>query len=86
MKAEPGKVAGEYYLRLVAIPDREVIMYLDEHGKPQARMLISGHLCNLARIYVFAVDRWVGLPKVEYVDLTGFDVKTGQQITERVKQ
>ncbi len=40
--------------------------------------------CVLERIFVSSTDRWVGPPKVDYVEICGFSVADGTAISEKV--
>ena len=62
---------GTYALKLVALAERSVTMFLDAAGKLHATILINGKQVDLVRIFVHAVDRTLRLPKVEYIDLVG---------------
>jgi hypothetical protein len=75
---------GSYRVKLVAFPDRPVyVSYNATAHKPIAQMDIQGKRCSLSRIYVSAKDRMFGLPKVEYVDLSGVDA-SGASVSERI--
>jgi len=77
--------AGYFSIQLVAFPERPVIVWLDQSTKQlKAQMKINNIQCDLSRIFVSAVDSWIGLPKVQYVDVTGTDPSTQQQQTERI--
>lgn len=75
--------AGTYNLKLVALPERAVTMYVDAEGKLHGTIAVNGKQVDLVRIYVHAVDRTLRLPKVEYIDLVGQD-ETGAYVHERI--
>jgi len=85
VSAEPiqGAAAGRYNLKLVALPERPVTMYLDAEGKLHGTIAVNGAQVDLVRIYVHAVDRMLRTPKVEYVDLVGQDAE-GKYVHERI--
>ena len=75
--------AGTYNLKLVALPERPVTMFMDAEGKLHGTIAVNGKQVDLVRIYVHAVDRTLRLPKVEYIDLVGQD-ETGAYVHERI--
>jgi hypothetical protein len=75
--------AGKYNLKLVALAERPVTMYIDAQGKLHATIAVNGAQVDLVRIYVHAVDRTLRLPKVEYIDLVGQDAQ-GKYVHERI--
>jgi len=81
---EPVQGKSDHYnLKLVALPERPVEMCLDSNGNPQARISINGKSANLVRIYVYAVERMLRTPKVEYIDVIGQD-ENGEYVHERI--
>lgn len=85
VSTKPAAKAGEYEVHLVALPDRACVELLDDKGLPQIRITLNGKQCYLVRVYVHSVERWLNpMPKVEYVDISGYDIATGQLVTERV--
>ena len=75
------KSDSEYAIKLVAYKDR--IVHLKKvNGKWSAIMEIDGQPCKLSNIYVYA-DESVMMPAVQYVDLFGKTVSTGEAIYER---
>lgn len=85
LAAEPaGGRPGAYEVHLVALPSRTLELYLKDDGKAAARMVISGRACNMFKIYVDSTDRWVGPPKVNWVELHGVDLETGEHLVERM--
>ncbi len=71
-------------LTLVALPEKEVVLVLGPDGQVYARAVINGRVCKMQRVFVHAIDRWVGTPKVEFVELWGVDVATGEEVVERM--
>jgi hypothetical protein len=76
---------GEYSVKLVAFPKRLGTLKLAADGTtPVMYMEINGQQCVLKKIFVQAVDRMIGLPKVEYIELFGVDAD-GNAAQERLK-
>ncbi|MDR1417842.1 MAG: DUF4833 domain-containing protein [Endomicrobium sp.] len=73
--------SGDYELVLKAVSDRQMqIVSVD--GKYKAKIKINNKDAYLSTVYVFANDSFI--PKVEYIILTGIDVKTSNKITEKI--
>jgi hypothetical protein len=53
-----------------------------EDGAVRAEAPISGRRAYLAKVYIHAADGI--LPRVEYVELFGTHVKTGEPLRERI--
>ena len=66
-----------YELSLVSLPSMKLQIVTDSDGKPHAVAMINGHKCYLRRIYVMAKESWYGLPKVQYVEITGIQIDNG---------
>ena len=71
-----------YRMRLMAYPEREIKVYQDE-TRVVAEMRIGGNPALLERIYIASTEGR-SLPKVEYVELFGRDLTTGEQRYERL--
>jgi len=80
------KKPGTYKVNCVAISDKDLTLVgPDDKGEFHVRLAIKGKMCNLVRVFVHSVDRLFGLmPKVEWVEFVGFDIESGELITERV--
>ena len=74
---------GHYKIQLVALPSREIHLYLNSAGVAEAHITIAGKECLLRRIFVHAVDRTLRLPKVEFIELFGVDAKSGEAVYEK---
>lgn len=81
--AKPAEAAGEYRIHMVALPSRDLTLYLKD-GKPRARIVINGKDCDLFKIHIESQDRWVGPPKVLYAEIHGDDCETGEPRVERL--
>jgi hypothetical protein len=74
---------NKFRVFFVALKDREVIVEKTE-GSFRAITAINGELSVLERVYVESRERWIGLPRVVYVDLFGRTKETGLDINERI--
>lgn len=74
---------GYYDLSLKAVDDRNIKVMMVE-GEPKAEISISERPAYLSKVYVNAIERWTGIPKVTYYTLTGTDTETGEDISERI--
>jgi hypothetical protein len=74
---------NKFRLFLVALKDREVIVEKTE-GSFRAVTTINGKLSVLERVFVECRERWIGLPRVVYVDLFGRTEEAGLPVNERM--
>lgn len=72
-----------FEVRLSALPSRPTTLRL-VGGKPQLEMNLNGRVCQLIKLYVKSTEMWGILPTVNYVDLYGIDLATGEQIMEKI--
>jgi Domain of unknown function (DUF4833) len=78
-----GRDPNSYHLRLAAQQQRDI--YVDKKGNSvRAATLIAGRCGYLTKIYV-KMHRPFGLPKIEFIELMGSDIATGESICERVR-
>lgn len=79
------KKLGENKFRVffVALKEREVIVEKSE-GSFRAITDINGKPSILERVYVESRERWIGLPKVVYIDFFGRNKETGSPVSERM--
>jgi hypothetical protein len=78
-----GRDANSYYLRLAAQQQRDI--YVTRKGNSvRVTTLIAGRCGYLTKIYV-KIHKLFGLPKIEFIELIGSDIATGEPICERVK-
>jgi len=69
----------------VAIKDKQLVLYQDDHGRCHIRTTINGKEANLVRVYVHSVERmFLPMPKIEYVEFFGFTVDTHEFVVEKV--
>jgi hypothetical protein len=79
----PGRDANSYHLRLVAQPQRDI--YVSRQGNSvRAATMIAGRCTYLTKIYV-KVHKLLALPKIEFIELVGNDIVTGEPLHERVR-
>jgi len=75
------RASEEYSIKLVAYKDRKVNLK-KKSGQWIATMKINGKECQLSNIYVYADESGLA-PDVQYVDLYGQDLNTGNKEHER---
>ncbi|MDR0724070.1 MAG: DUF4833 domain-containing protein [Endomicrobium sp.] len=73
--------AGYYELALKAVADRQM-QIVNVDSKYKAKIKINKKDAYLSTVYVFANNSFI--PKVEYIILTGVDVKTANKVTEKI--
>ena len=71
-----------YTLTMAAVPDRKMTVR-KAGGAARAELVIDGHQAAVERIFVEATSGMFG-PKVKYVELSGKDLETGQERTEKI--
>jgi Domain of unknown function (DUF4833) len=75
--------ANSYHLRLVAQQQRDI--YVRRNGNSvRAETLIAGRCAYLTKIYV-KVHKVLALPRIEFIELFGSDIATGEPVCERVR-
>jgi len=75
---------GAFTVTLVALSSRPGTLLVTDDGEAHVIIKIKDQPTYLKRIYVHSVERMIGLPKVEYIDIAGVDPKTGEERTERI--
>jgi hypothetical protein len=80
IKRDPTKT--QYCLSLVAYPTR-IIEILTQDAKAVARTIINEKRAYLEKIHIDSDDDHL-FPKVNYLELVGRDVETGQELHEQV--
>jgi hypothetical protein len=73
--------AGSFALTLVALPTKRVKLDASSHC---ATTTIGGRDCQLLRVFAHTVSRWMAPPRVEWIDICGRDMRTGEWVTERI--
>jgi len=74
---------NRYRMALVALKERKIVVEKSPAGY-RAIALISGEESILEKAYVKSEERFLGLPKVIYVDLFGRNLRTDVPVTERI--
>lgn len=70
------------FVQLVSHPQKK-LRVCRVNGSYRAETVINGRLAFLERIYVKSVNGWM-LPRVEYLELYGNDIRTGGSLYEKV--
>ena len=81
------KAKGDYTLTMVSYKERT--LFLQKHTvnnktRYMVFMVINGKIAKLQSIFVNAVDNFVGYPVVSSVELFGIDVKTSNNVYEKI--
>ncbi len=79
---QPDSRPGAYRLTLVSYPKRQIRVYQDADGL-KAEIVIANRPAILQKVYIDAVDR-LGLPTVRYIELFGRDLRTRQELSEKI--
>ena len=81
---ERGSNDGEWTITFIALPKRPVTLKLDGDGRPRCYGNANGKASILTEMFVQTKENWVGLPTVNYVNLVGLDLDTGEKVEEKV--
>jgi hypothetical protein len=73
---------GSFNLVLNSVKNKNMKVFI-ENGFAKAQTDIDGKEAYLSKVYVFAKDGAL-IPKVIYYSLTGTDVQTGSEVTEKI--
>ena len=74
---------NRFAISLAALKDRKIVVEMIG-GRYKALVPIDGEPSILQRVYVQAEEMWVGLPRVDYVDLFGLTAQAKTPVRERV--
>ncbi|MDD5686910.1 MAG: DUF4833 domain-containing protein [Elusimicrobia bacterium] len=74
---------NQFGILLVALKDRKIIVKKIK-GSYKAVLSIGGKYSILKKVYINSEERSIGMPKVLYIDLFGWDIKKNLPITERI--
>jgi hypothetical protein len=74
---------NKFRILLVVLKDREIIVERI-NGSYKAAVFIGGKYSLLKKVYVKSEEGLMGVPKVFYVDLFGWDIQTNLPIRERI--
>jgi len=84
ISSKPGDVPGHFTVKICSIKQRSMDVWQEEDGKVHAATTIAGTpCCDIKCIYI-AMHFSYMVPKVDYVDLIGEQVETGDQVHERI--
>ena len=73
----------QYLIALSSLKDRECTLFVDGHGRIQARTTIDGKPNQiLRRVFVQSTSSW-GMPVVDYIEIFGFDPETEAEVYEK---
>jgi len=67
----PGKGPGHFTVSLSALPERKISVHQDEAGVLHATTSIDGMERELLHIYVENTTNFMGVPKVQFIDIKG---------------
>jgi len=79
---EPNASADGYTMTMVVIPERKIIVK-KAGDVVHAELIIDGHPAVLEKIYIQSSAGLLG-PKVEYIEIYGKDLETGEERVERI--
>jgi hypothetical protein len=74
---------NSYHLRLVAQRRRDIAV-VRQGGEVRAETFIDGRHAHLQKLYV-STHKILAVPTVQYIELFGVDVATGERVSERVQ-
>jgi hypothetical protein len=74
---------NKFRILLVALKEREIIVERID-GFYKAAVFIGGKYSILEKVYVRSKEGLIGVPKVLYIDLFGWDIRTDLPIKERI--
>jgi len=83
IKSQKKLEKNNFRIILVALKDREIIVKKIK-GSYKAVISIEGKDSILEKVYIKSKERSFRKPKVLYIDLFGFDVKTNRPTKERI--
>jgi hypothetical protein len=75
---------NEYKLNLVALSTLNATAVMVD-GRPRVLTTIDGKAAYLTFVYVDSTDNWIGLPTVNYVEISGELVDGGGAVSQRIK-
>jgi len=74
---------NKFRILLVVLKDREIIVERID-GSYKAAAFIGGKYSILEKVFVKSKEGLIGVPKVLYIDLFGWDIQTNLPIKERI--
>jgi len=79
---KPNPSVNGYKMALVAAPEKQIIVK-KEKDAVHAEVVINGRPAGLEKLHVHASDGLTG-PKVHYIEVYGKDLKTGEELHEKM--
>ena len=79
---KPDPSGKGYQMIVVSSPKRPITVKM-EGSTARAELVIAGHLAILEKMYINSTDGLTG-PKVQYIELRGKDIKTGEKRVEKI--
>jgi hypothetical protein len=76
---------NKFRILLVVLKDREIIVERID-GSYKAAVFIEGKYSILKKVYVKSKEGLIGVPKVLYIELFGWDIQANLPINERIHQ
>ncbi len=75
--------SGKFYrMRLVSYKQREIKIF-KQGGRIKAEVIIDGRPSYFEKVYISSKEGWL-LPKVDYIELYGQDIITGERRYEKI--
>ena len=71
-------------LKLVSVKDREMEKVIEKCGTPRLKTIINKKECYIESVYAHIEGKWLGLPRVKYVIISGIDIVTKDRVVEKV--
>ena len=78
-----GDSKDEFDIKLVAVSHLKSVLRM-VGGRPRMVGMVGGRECYILRVYVNAKENMIGLPTVLWVNIHGIDVKSGQEVVEKI--
>ena len=77
--------AGRHKLIVTPLKKRNIEVWMDEDGTLHCESTVDGVAAELMSVYVESKSNWVGLPKVQFVELKGKKSADGSKAYEKMK-
>ena len=78
-----GGPGGAITFKVAAVPERKIVVDLDDHQRPEALMQIGGRWIKLVYVYLQVDDSGIW-PEVPALDIFGIDKLTGKALREHI--
>lgn len=80
---EPAEDKGEYYISLVSYKKRKIHIFKNPAGEIQANMEIDGQMARFRSVFI-EIGKDFFIPEISYIEIFGEDLRTGDEIYERI--